>query len=400
MILSIIITCILVVIIAVYILNYSPRNKQNIRDLYTEGLDLLISGRRKEAYKNFKSIIDKDTNNIGAYIKLGQVVREGGNPKQALKIHKSLVLRKNLTKYEKIELHKNITLDYYKLDEIDLAISECEKVLKIDKINEWALTNVIKFLIEDYSWESAGEYLKRLQDLKRKPNFHQLALFKIQQGRSLLENGEYAESRSVYESALNIDNDLMASYYFIGNSYSAESGVAYQDAVKAGNGTEEGVMHMERARQLLSKAIPMWIRYCEGKPQQSWMVIQLIKDALFELDRYSEFESILKNILEEDETNIDAVANLADIYAQRGELAEAVDLIDSKLNQDDKSLLVKLIRLKLEMRRGKTHQEILNNLDDIIHFLVTDKQFQKYKNSHRDSDIVWLYENSKEEVPE
>ena len=400
MILSIIITCILVAIIAVYILNYSPRNKQNIRDLYTEGLDLLISGRRKEAYKNFKSIIDKDTNNIGAYIKLGQVVREGGNPKQALKIHKSLVLRKNLTKYEKIELHKNITLDYYKLDEIDLAISECEKVLKIDKINEWALTNVIKFLIEDYSWESAGEYLKRLQDLKRKPNFHQLALFKIQQGRSLLENGEYAESRSVYESALNIDNDLMASYYFIGNSYSAESGVAYQDAVKAGNGTEEGVMHMERARQLLSKAIPMWIRYCEGKPQQSWMVIQLIKDALFELDRYSEFESILKNILEEDETNIDAVANLADIYAQRGELTEAVDLIDSKLNQDDKSLLVKLIRLKLEMRRGKTHQEILNNLDDIIHFLVTDKQFQKYKNSHRDSDIVWLYENSKEEVPE
>ena len=136
MILSIIITCILVAIIAVYILNYSPRNKQNIRDLYTEGLDLLISGRRKEAYKNFKSIIDKDTNNIGAYIKLGQVVREGGNPKQALKIHKSLVLRKNLTKYEKIELHKNITLDYYKLDEIDLAISECEKVLKIDKINE------------------------------------------------------------------------------------------------------------------------------------------------------------------------------------------------------------------------------------------------------------------------
>ena len=130
------------------------------------------------------------------------------------------------------------------------------------------------------------------------------------------------------------------------------------------------------------------------------MVIQLIKDALFELDRYSEFENILKNILEEDEKNIDVIANLADIYAQRGELNDAVELIDSKLTSDDNSLLVKLIRLKLEMRRGKTHQEILNNLDDIIHFLVTDEQFQKYKNSHRDSDIIWLYENSKEDVPE
>ena len=397
-ILSIIIVCVILGIIAIYIFNYSPVRKQNIRDLYTEGLDLLIAGRRKEAYRNFKSIIDKDTNSIGAYIKLGQVVREGGNPKQALKIHKFLVLRKNLTKYEKVELHKNISLDYYKLNEINLSISECEKVLKIDKLNEWALSNLVKFHIESYNWQSAGSFLKRLQDLKKTPNFHQLALFKIQEGRSLVQKGEYQDARNAYESALNFDNELMASYYFIGNSYSAESGIAYQDAVKAGNSTEDGAMHMERARQLLSKAIPMWIRYCEGRPEQSWMVIQLIKDALFELDRYSEFENILKNILQEDDSNIDAIANLADIYAQRGELNEAVDLIDSKLNNDDKSLLVKLIRLKLEMRRGQSNQDILNNLDEIIHFLVTDEQFQKYKNSNRDSDIVWLYENGKEKI--
>ena len=31
----------------------------------------------------------------------------------------SLIYRKNLTYYEKIELHKNLALDYYKLDKID-----------------------------------------------------------------------------------------------------------------------------------------------------------------------------------------------------------------------------------------------------------------------------------------
>ena len=68
------------------------------------------------------------------------------------------------------------------------------------------------------------------------------------------------------------------------------------------------------------------------------------------------------------------------------------------VSHDDKSLLVKLIRLKLEMRRNQPNQDILNNLDEIIHFLVTDEQFQKYKNSNRDSDIVWLYENGKEDI--
>ena len=44
-------------------------------------------GKRKKAYKNFKLIIDKDSNNIKAYLYLGRVVRDGGNPKKALEIH-------------------------------------------------------------------------------------------------------------------------------------------------------------------------------------------------------------------------------------------------------------------------------------------------------------------------
>ena len=39
---------------------------------------------------------------------MGQIVRESNNPRQALKIHNSVSLRKDLSKYEKIELHKNI----------------------------------------------------------------------------------------------------------------------------------------------------------------------------------------------------------------------------------------------------------------------------------------------------
>ena len=63
--------------ILIYIFNYKPRSKARVKDLYAEGLDLLIAGRRKAAYQNFKDIIDEDSENIKAYLRLGQVLREG-----------------------------------------------------------------------------------------------------------------------------------------------------------------------------------------------------------------------------------------------------------------------------------------------------------------------------------
>ena len=95
-----------------YYLTLRPGSKSSLRESYSEGLDLLVSGQRKEAYQNFKSIVKHDSNNIKAYIKLGQVIREGGNPTQALKIHRNLIIRPKITTFEKIELYKNLSLDY------------------------------------------------------------------------------------------------------------------------------------------------------------------------------------------------------------------------------------------------------------------------------------------------
>ena len=130
----------------IYFLYYrklKPHKVNNIREMYAEGLDMLVSGKRIAAYKNFKSIINEDSNNIKAYLRLGQILREGGNAIKALKIHKSLMLRKKITIYEKIELHKNMALNYYELDNFDKSIYEAEKILNIEKDNEWAIHHLI-----------------------------------------------------------------------------------------------------------------------------------------------------------------------------------------------------------------------------------------------------------------
>ena len=358
---NIIITLILLIIAAtvviVYVLNYKPRkHRSNIKELYSEGLDMIINGNRRGAYKNFKSIIEKDTSNINAYLRLGQVVREGGNPDQALKIHRGLNLRKGLTHYEQVELYKNLSLDYYSRGNLENAVEQSRNILKIEKSSEWALTHLVKYFREMNDWSEAGKYLEILQKVTQKPDIRKLALSKIQEGRIFAENNDFVKARSIYEEALNIDNDASAAYYFIGKSYSQESEGSYQNAVKADEsyiGSEHSPIYrtnLDEAKKLLGKAIPMWIRYCESRPQQSWMVIHLLKDALFTLDRYPEMENILKTILQNDSNNIEVIASLADIYAQRGENSEALEFIDSALEKDNTSLLVRLIKFMYKIK--------------------------------------------------
>ena len=50
--------------VVIYLYQFKPNKKSNIKELYAEGLDMLVSGKRQAAYKNFKEIVDKDSNNI------------------------------------------------------------------------------------------------------------------------------------------------------------------------------------------------------------------------------------------------------------------------------------------------------------------------------------------------
>ena len=93
---------ILLLILAVFLFinfDYNSKYKKTDKDLYYEALDQLLIGKLKEAYATLRALIKNDTNNVKAYLKLGQVLREIGNPEKALKVHKNLLIRKDLNSY-------------------------------------------------------------------------------------------------------------------------------------------------------------------------------------------------------------------------------------------------------------------------------------------------------------
>ena len=386
----------------IYFLYYrklKPHKVNNIREMYAEGLDMLVSGKRIAAYKNFKSIINEDSNNIKAYLRLGQILREGGNAIKALKIHKSLMLRKKITTYEKIELHKNMALNYYELDNFDKSIFEAEKILNIEKDNEWAIYHLINLYKKNNDWMKATEYLKSYFNTKGNRDNHKLALYKIQHARIEIENNNFEEARNIINRALNLEDDLAIAYYYLGKTYSKESTLVYDKAIEIEkNGLnsisdkEKYNKYVEDAKNMLSKSIPMWIHYLEINPQQSWFVIPLLKDALFSLDRYSELEDIFYKLSEKFPESIEILAALADYYSIKGDLDKAIDIIEKALKQNKDSILVKLIKFKLNIQKNSENIS-LNDIDDIIAFILKDTAYQMINDQTINSDIRWLFNN-------
>ena len=398
MLIILLITSLLIGIILFYFYKIKPNSKINIKELYAEGLDMLVSGKYKGAYKNFKEIVEKDSNNIKAYIRLGQVLRQSGNYLKALKVHRSLLTRKNISSYELIEIHKNLSMDYLKISDTDLSINECKSILNIENDNEWALHQLIVLYRENNDWEKATEYLKAYFQKTGKRDDNKLSLYKIQQSKIKIENCEFDNAREILNKTLSIKQDFGAAYYFLAKSYSEESNIEYEKAVSIQNNNSSALTdsneynsHMEEAKKILSKAIPLWVHFSEIDPEQSWLVLPLLKDALFVLNRYTELEEILVKLNKNFPKNIEILASLVDYYSHKGELEKAISLIDSN-EYNDKSLILELIKIKLQLQKSGDNK-LVKELDESIINLSKDKRYQ-FSSKRSVSDMMWLLDEA------
>ena len=395
----IVILLLIIVIGCIYFFFIKKTESTNIKELYAEGLDMLVSGKRKAAYKNFKSIVEKDSNNIRAYIRLGQVLREGGKAAKAIKMHKNLLIRKDITNYEMIELYKNLTLDYYKIKNYKQSIVECKKILEYESNNEWAINQLILLSVKDKDWSQATHFLKTSFEKTGKTDNDKLSLFKIQQSKKLINEKKFNEAREILDKALNLKQDSYPVYYFIAKSYSEESSIEYNKAVEIQNKGSESLsdsneynQFLEQAKKILSKAIPFWVHFTEINPNQSWLVLPSLKDALFVLDRYSELENILLQLNEKNKDNIEILVSLADYYSHKGEVDKAINLIDSyENNREENFVLIKLMKVKLELQKSKNNV-LSNELDKIFNLLIKDKRYQFLNDESSSSDMKWLLE--------
>ena len=299
------------------------RKKKPFEVAYTSALNAIVDGNNKKALKLLRNIVTQNTNHVNAYLQMGNILRQEGNIKGAIKIHQSLTVRPNLDKITKKEIHKSLALDFIENSQFVKAENEVKFVLKFEKKNLWANELLLKIYDKKEQWDDALKICKIIQKIKNEKNPRKVARYFSLQGKKELEKGKFNEAFSLFQKALKVFPGYQLPNLYLGDYYA-----------------EEGK---------LSDAINYWEKYALSDNVNNGKVFNKIEDSLFEINRFEEVEDFYRKVLKHNPFDLHAIMKLSNILEQKGKIDSAIKLINEFLLNNQNSILGKLIRLKLNL---------------------------------------------------
>ncbi|MDD3731445.1 MAG: tetratricopeptide repeat protein [candidate division Zixibacteria bacterium] len=307
--------------------------------LYVEALKELLDGREEAAFSKLRQEVMENPNNIDAYLRLGQILRNNNKPERALQVHKDLTLRSDLARQEKIEILHQLASDYVALNEFKTAAEALEELISLDPQNHWAYTQLLKIQEKTRRWDDAYETAVHILKLESNKSKKPLALYKFYKGEELFKKRDYHKARILLKEAIGLDPTFVPAYLVVGDSYYEEKRV--EDAVN------------------------FWNKLVSIVPDQAHQVIERLKKALFELGRFGNIIEICSNILDNSPKNIEARRTLAEFYEKKGDPDQACEYLEQIIEDfpDDYPTIIELTRIYLDKGDRKKIDELFRTLE-------------------------------------
>ena len=332
-----------IILIIVYIINRRPSQQPSDIELYNEALKAIIDNNHEKAFMILKDIIAKDSNNTEAYLLLGNLLRDR-DIDQATKIHQSIIVRPKLSKELKIQIHQALGLDYLELDKIARAEDEFKKMLEIDSKNRWSLRMLKNIATDNKSWKDALEYEKKL--IKYYPEIKKRDESKLNYFIAMDYKDKNNEKNYLYylKKSIKADNPYSESYLELSSHYVGNTDLAM-----------EYLMGFSQAN--LSGSVSAFKK---------------IEHLLFDDKRFDDVENLYKKILK-DQFNSYAFNRLIDIYLEKGQKDEAIELVDKFMPRFDyhskssnKSYVIRINKMKIDSDNFDTRKALSSFCNDII----------------------------------
>lgn len=327
------------ILIYVYYDRYKREKKGKDPTRYIEGLQALLNGQEELAFSRFRDVIAEDSENIDAYIRIGNILRKYGKADKALQVHKDLTLRHGLSGNDKKMILQAMAEDFIGLKDTESAASALRELLAGDGHNRWAAEKLLEVYSQIEDWEGAYEVKEILLRLNGSKSKTGLAIYKFLQGVRLFDDREFHKSRLLFKEAINLDSTCTPAYVYIGDSYLAEN--------------------------RLDDAAAIWRRMTKTIPNESHHVLGRLKKVLFDLGYFGEIETVCNEILLASPKNIDARLTLADYFFKKGEYGEAAEHLGITIDEHPDSFLpvLELAKVYLVTGEKKKISELLHKLE-------------------------------------
>jgi lipopolysaccharide assembly protein B len=320
--LVVVVLAVLAVALYPVVRDFLRQRRQTVPD-YVEGLRLMLDGRADEAIARLKETVNHDTDNVDAYIRLGDLFMQKGDIERALRIHENLALRHNLSQQDERKVYLTLVRDYARTDRRVKAIAILEELVHMDKSDAASRERLLELYIETGSWEKAEELLK---DLGRNPAQRAVAArlyTAFGRARTRLQPDE---AKGWFEEAIKFDTKAL------------EARVALGDLQLAQGDTEA--------------AIRTWGEVTSIAPEQNRLVRDRLERAYFEAGRFEDVTRLYEQLLRKVPDDAGLAVALADIYRKKEDLPAALRLLERCCGTPDGDTLARLALAALYIDKG------------------------------------------------
>ncbi len=334
----------LIVILALLIVAIYPVIRDFIRQRkvtlpsYVEGLQLLLDGKVEDAKIKLKIAVEEDTNNIDAYIRLGQIFLVQNDPNRALRIHESLALRRNLKPQDELKIYRALVDDYLTLGRHVKAIPLLEEIVRQDRSDYRSHERLLNLYIDNGDWDKAEKLLRNLPRTDSERTARLYARFGFCRGK---ENPK-AGTNYLHE-ALKLSPKSIPAHIYLGDLLLAQGDI--------------------------NSAINIWNKLLDFAPEKNHLVRERLERAYYESGRYEEIIALYRKLLHRVPHDTDLALNVAKIYAKKEEIENAIDILENYSRKGETQILAALAAFHL--RKGNAEQtqkyleQIINASSDI-----------------------------------
>jgi len=358
----IVVTFIVLCIGAIRVMKRIKRKKQSPSP-YIDALHLLLEGKKDEALDQLKRTVKTDTENIMAYIQLGNLFREKGFPIRAAKIHRNLLVRGELSDREISSILYHLVLDYKSSNNLDRAIEMAERLTNRAKKNIEHQQLLLSLYEEKGEWDKALFYQQSINKWRRKKNQNVLALYKVHSGLVFTKKGAEREGRIRFREAMKLNKKCIPAYLYLGDSYRRE-------------GRDNNAYHV-------------WREFTQINPEGAHLAFQRLRDVLYALGKFSEIEEIYQCVIEKKPKAPNAALNLAELYKKQGKLDQALDLCRTILEAHPESSEGRYLLVQLLVEKGEKSQALEEALQILNGTIAQESLFHCSQCGFESKEPLW-----------
>lgn len=311
---------------------------------YDRGLNALLAGDREEATEAFTAAVRMNSDNVDAYVHLGNLLREQGEKERALHLHRELTVRAGQTEAQQRAVREALVHDWIAMGRTAEALEEARQLREMDRRNGHALKLLLKAYEAAGDWDHAIDVRTDISRVAGGRDVEELADYRAAVGEIFLRREKLEEAKRHFKAALRLTRDHPAALLRLGDIY------------------------YETKRP--ERAMVLWKALAAAHPEHSHLVLERLEVSYFERGRFSEMGHLYEELLQRNPQDIRILLALARMHLKRGDLGEATRAVNEALEVEPASLESRLLLVEIYRRRGDANRA-LTEVETILRDLGT-----------------------------